>query len=199
VGSGRILHGVCSVGSFEGRSVVYEEAGGAICLLVRHTFDGARLGPDEAISLRLSGLPESLLLEIEAPFHGDPQPPNEVGSTPGLWDFEVAELFISGPGEDYTEIEVGPQGHYLALRLSGVRNPIEEGLPLHVETAITGSRWRGRVHIPREILPVGPHRINAYGIHGQGGARRYLAAFPTGGDVPDFHSLESFQWAELPE
>ncbi len=185
--------------SFEGRSVDYEKVGGAIRLLVNHTFDGARLGPGEVISLRLSGLPESLLLEIEAPFHDDPPPPNAVGSTPGLWDFEVAELFICGPGEDYIEIEVGPRGHYLVLRLSGVRKPIEQGLSLHVETAISGSRWRGRVHIPREILPAVPHRINAYGIHGQGARRRYLAAFPTGGDVPDFHCLESFQWAELPE
>lgn len=177
----------------------YEKVGGAIRLLVNHTFDGARLGAGEVISLRLSGLPESLLLEIEAPFHDDPPPPNAVGSTPGLWDFEVAELFICGPGEDYIEIEVGPRGHYLVLRLSGVRKPIEQGLSLHVETAISGSRWRGRVHIPREILPAVPHRINAYGIHGQGARRRYLAAFPTGGDVPDFHCLESFQWAELPE
>ena len=176
----------------------FEAAGGAIRLSVNHTFDGVPLDSDEVISLRLSGLPESLLLEIDAPFHDDPPPSHAVGPTPGLWDFEVVELFVCGPGEDYTEIEVGPHGHYLVLRLSGVRQPIEQGLPLHVETAITGTRWRGRVHIPHDILPVAPHRINAYGIHGQGATRRYLAVFPTGGPQPDFHSLESFQWVELP-
>jgi hypothetical protein len=178
--------------------LLYEETGGAIRLQVGKTYDGDVVGPLEQVSLRLSGLPESLLLEIEAPFHDDPPPEKVAGSTPGLWDFEVVELFVCGPEEDYIEIEVGPHGHYLALRLSGVRQPIEAGMLLQVETAITGQTWRGRVHIPREALPEGPHRINAYAIHGQGASRRYLAAFPTGGAAPDFHCLNSFQAVVLP-
>jgi len=183
----------------ESGALLYEEPGGAIQLKVSQTYDGGPVGHLEEVSLRLSGLPESLLLEIEAPFHGDPPPQTPAGSTPGLWDFEVVELFVCGPSEDYTEIEVGPHGHYLALRLSGVRRPIESGLPLHVETAISGQTWRGRVHIPREILPVGPHRMNAYAIHGQGASRRYLASFPTGGASPDFHQLNCFQAVTLPD
>ena len=183
---------------FDTGVLLYEETGGAIQVQVRQTYDGSPAQRLEQVSLRISGLPESLLLEIEAPFHSDPPPQGPAGSVPGLWDYEVVELFVCGPGEDYTEIEVGPHGHYLALRLSGVRQPIESGLPLHVETAISGQTWRGRVHIPRGILPTGPHRINAYAIHGQGASRRYLAAFPTGGPSPDFHRLGCFQPVTLP-
>ena len=180
-------------------AMTYEEAGGAVSLRVARTFDGEQLGADERVLLRLSGLPESLLLEIDAPFHDDPAPSAPPGSTPGLWEFEVVEVFLCGPAERYTEIEVGPHGHYLALRLSGVRRPIAQGLPLEVETAITAGRWRGRVQIPRDILPMGPHRINGYAIHGRGESRRYLAAFPTGGPVPDFHCLAALQPVILPQ
>jgi hypothetical protein len=121
-----------------------------------------------------------------------------VGSTPGLWDFEVVELFICGPGERYTEIEVGPRGHYLVLRLDGVRCPVEQGLALQVETAVSQQRWRGRIVIPRNLLPDGPHRINAYAIHGVGEERRFLAAFPVPGDAPDFHRLDAFEPVVLP-
>ncbi|MBJ93771.1 MAG: hypothetical protein CMP23_04765 [Rickettsiales bacterium] len=176
----------------------YEAVGGAFTLQIGATFDGRPLQSHERTQLRVSGLPESLLWEIDAPFFDDPLPAAPLGSTAGLWEFEVVELFISGPAEQYTEIEVGPAGHYLALRLDGVRRVIEEGLQLSVDTAVHGGRWRGRVHIPRAILPQGPHRINAYAIHGQAAERRYLAAFPSGGEQPDFHRLDSFVEVSLP-
>ncbi len=52
--------------------------------------------------------------------------------------------------------------------------------------------------MPRSWLPPGPHRVNAYAIHGVGAARRYLAWAPSEGEGPDFHRLEAFRPAVLP-
>jgi hypothetical protein len=175
-----------------------EAAGAALQLVVGCSWDGLPLDDSERVTLRLSGFDEFLLLEIDAPFHDDPPPPGPAASTPGLWDYEVVELFLCGPGQQYTEIEVGPHGHYLVLRLDGVRKPVEQGLALSVETAITGARWRGRVMVPRALLPAGPHRVAAYAIHGTGPGRRFCAAFPVPGESPDFHRLDAFASVVLP-
>jgi hypothetical protein len=52
--------------------------------------------------------------------------------------------------------------------------------------------------LDRALLPPPPHRINAYAIHGQGTARRYLALHPVLGDEPDFHRLECFREVTIP-
>jgi len=186
------------VNSEKSSPLQYEATGGALRLLVSRSWDGLPLAEKERVEVRISGFKEFLLVEIEAPYYGDPAPPGPVGSTPGLWEFEVVELFICGPGEQYSEFEVGPLGHFLALRMEGVRNPVEQGMDLQVETAVTGDRWRGRLVISRRLLPEGPHRLNAYAIHGEGEGRRYLAAVPVPGDEPDFHRLESFASVVLP-
>ena len=192
------LHEGAEVDTAQPSAVCLEPTGGAIRLVVANSWDGIPVTADERVSLRISGFGEFLLLEVEAQFYGDPAPPGPVGSTPGLWEFEVVELFICGPGEQYSEFEVGPLGHFLVLRMDGVRNPVEQGLDLQVETAVTGDRWRGRVMISRRLLPDGPHRLNAYAIHGEGEGRRYLAAVPVPGDGPDFHRLEAFASVVLP-
>lgn len=160
---------------------------------VKHLWDGAPVTPDHEIELFIEPGDQTWLLRVRAPFYDDPPPRGPVGSTWALWEHEVVEWFIAGPGEEYLEIELSPHGHHLALRLNGIRQVVERGLPLTYSASRTGDRWSGEARVPATWLPVGPWRVNAYGIHGVGEARTHLAAYPMRGSAPDFHRLESFR------
>jgi hypothetical protein len=134
----------------------------------------------------------ALAVEVEAPDHSDAPPPGPPGPTPRLWEHEVVELFLLGDAERYLEIELGPHGHHLVLSLHGRRRVEQQGLAIEYEARREGGRWGGRARVPRIWLPPGLARCNAYAIHGEGAARRHLAAFPVPGAEPDFHRLERF-------
>ncbi len=161
-------------------------------LVVSSTWDGVPIDPAEQATVRLALAPTHLTIDVEAPFHGDPAPARGPGPTDELWEYEVVELFLAH-GERYTEIELGPHGHHLVLRLEGRRHPVERLLPLDFEARIIGSRWQGVARIARALLPPEPWTANVYAIHGAGPDRRYLAAWPVPGAEPDFHRLECFR------
>ena len=160
---------------------------------IKGLWNGAPVTNEHQIEVQVEPGPEVWRLTVDAPFYGDPPPRALAGATWGLWDYEVVEWFIAGPGEEYLEIELGPHGHHLALQLSGVRQVRERELPLSFHAERRGSRWRGEASFPVTWLPEGPWRVNAFGIHGVDTNRTYLAAYPTGGDAPDFHKLDSFR------
>ncbi len=168
---------------------------------IQHLWDGSPAPAEEHVVLSISVVAPRLVIEVEAPLHADVPPPTcPPGPTPRLWEHEVVELFIADAGERYLEIELGPFGHHLVLQLQGVRNVVEERLPLAYSTGRCPSsrgtrgpaRWTGSASLPLDLLPTAPTRFNAYAIHGQGEERRYLAHAPTRGTEPDFHRLESF-------
>lgn len=169
---------------------------------VDRTWSGEPVGDGERAVLRLTAAGDDLVVGVEAPFHSDPPPPGPPGPTSGLWEHEVVELFVAGPGSDgeveYLEVELSPHGHHLVLRLGGVRRVVGEGLPLDFRAAIDGRRWRGEAHIPRGWLPPPPHRAAAFALHGTGGRRRYLSSVALPGDGPDFHQPRRFPPIELP-
>jgi hypothetical protein len=171
---------------------------------IKNLWRGRAATPNEAVILTLTGQPDALVVNIDAPFHKDPAPEGPVGPTPRLWETEVVELFIAGPGTDYIELEFNPYGHWLALRLDGVRNIVDERLPIRFSTFIAGRVWSGRAVVPRSVLPAGPHRVNATAMHGGTNPRnprhkrRHLSWQPLQGTVPDFHQLEAFAPVELP-
>lgn len=163
-------------------------------LVVGAAWDGARIGADEAVTLTVDESADEWIVTVEAPFHNDPPPCAAPGPLDGLWEYEVVELFVCGDdaAPTYTEIEVGPHGHYLVLQLRGVRNVIARMLPIRYDARVRGARWSGVARIPRHLLPPPPHRINAYAIHGVGARRRYLAMNPVPGANPDFHRPDRF-------
>jgi len=165
-------------------------------LAIDRTWDGRPLAEAERGTVRLELAGETLLVRVDAPFHGDPPPPGPPGPTPSLWEHEVVELFVAGPGADdavpYLEVELSPHGHHLALRLAGVRRIVEEGLPLDLRAAIETRRWRAEARVPRAWLPPPPWRAAAFAVHGAGPGRRHLASVPLPGPRPDFHQPGRF-------
>ena len=163
-------------------------------LAITSLWSGEPCREGERANVTLTRTPDgSLLFSIDAPFHGDPPPAGEPGPTWALWEHEVVELFLLGEDERYTEIEVGPYGHYLVLRLEGRRRVVEKLLPLNLVVARVGGRWTCTARLEAGLLPVGALRGNAYAIHGDREGRRYLAWAPVPGEGPDFHRLEHFR------
>lgn len=158
-------------------------------LPIRATFDGIPVAEHVDVTLEDDGA-GGLTVGIDAPRFGDPPPDAPPGPVWQLWEHEVVEVFVLGPGERYTELELGPHGHHLLLRLEGRRNAVERCLPVAASWSGAPERWQARAHLPATVLPPRPWHVNAYAIHGIGPARRYLAHAPVEG--PDFHQLERF-------
>lgn len=172
-------------------------------LCIASTWDGEAIPSAEQVAIELCDAGDDLLLTIDAPFHDDPRPTGPVGSRDRLWEHEVVELFVAGRSDRlgrprYTEVELSPHGHYLVMRLLGVRQVLAAGLPLEFKARVAGGRWRGEAKLWKCLLPPGPHTVNAYAIHGLGESRRHLALVPVPGERPDFHKLERFQPLVLP-
>lgn len=167
-------------------------------LPIRHLWDGAPADPGEHVTVSLALDPRGLRVTVDAPLHGDPPPPAPPGALWELWEHEVVELFVLGPdGHRYTELELGPHGHHLLLRLEGRRNAVEKLLPVDVTWDRGPTRWRAVAHLDWAVLPPRPWRANAYAVHGPKPNRRYLAWAPVPGAAPDFHALEHFRPIDL--
>ena len=63
-------------------------------------------------------------------------------------------------------------------------------------------RWNGQANITVDYFPPNVTHFNAYAIHNQqinGTDPIYKALYPSSGEEPDFHDLESFgEFSELP-
>lgn len=164
----------------------------SVTLAIDRTWDGRTLPARETATVTLTPGESTWHIAIDAPLAGDPPPPSEPGSTPGLWEFEVVEVMLLGLDDRYLEVEFSPHGHYLVLELHGRRNPVKQGHLMHYAARRGPVRWRGEASIPTDWLPPECSRVNAYAIRGQGQARIYMAHSPPGGDAPDFHRLSSF-------
>lgn len=159
-------------------------------LVVDRTWDDRPAGVRIEVGLRREA--EHIVIEVDAPFFDDPPPPGPPGPTLQLWNHEVVEVFFLGTDERYLEVELSPHGHHLVLELCGVRQVVRQAMPLDFTATIEGARWRGSAWVPASRLPPGWDRVNAFAIHGEGEARRFLAHQPAGGEAPNFHRLEVF-------
>lgn len=161
-------------------------------LEIAHTWDGVPVGSDERARIETTWTASDLEIAIDAPYHGDPPPAGAAGRTDGLWEYEVVELFLVGSEMRYVELEFGPHGHWLGLRLAGVRHRVGDVRTVTYRTERPGARWTGRARVASADLPDPIVQWNAFAIHGRGAARRYLAAAPVPGDSPDFHRIDAF-------
>ena len=136
------------------------------------------------------------MIEIDAPFHNDPSPPNSEVGKPyfQLWDYEVVEaFFLNETTKQYLELEFGPHGQHLVLLLHGRKNITKHSLDLEYEAQISGERWTAKAKVPKEYFPNNVNKFNAYAISGTGDKRMYKSLSSVPGDEPDFHRLHCFQ------
>ena len=165
-----------------------------VVLEVRQTWDGHPIKTTERATICFHANDTHLVVEVEAPFYDDPTHADPAGSLWKLWEWEVVELFVATTSATYTEIELGPHGHYLLLTLKGERHIVSHGHRIHYEVGHHGGRWQGNALIPLTLIPNRPWRVNAYAVHGCGAQRRYLAAEPVPGVRPNYHQLQYFRW-----
>lgn len=120
----------------------------------------------------------------------------------GLWEYDVAELFIAAPGSDrYFEFNLSPNGAWWSCEFKSPRVREEEmdvvmpEVATHAELAPDGG-WVAAMSVPLDLLRArldfGPEcRVNVAMIlnHPE---PRYLSAADLGGGTPDFHRPERF-------
>ena len=133
-----------------------------------------------------------LTVEVDSPYYGDLPPDVDPGRVDRLWDFEVCELFLLGADAQYLEVELGPHGHYLALKLQNFRNVVNDNIDIVYKTQIDGRRWQGWAEIDRKWLPQKIKAAAAFAMHGSGDARQFLAAKSSLAPTPDFHHPDCF-------
>ena len=160
---------------------------------IAKTWDGHQIQPAERVKIAYQVTASGDVdVEFDSPFYGDPAPDASPGPVWGLWDFEVVELFLVGADGTYSELEFGPHGHHLVLTLAGPREIVRRELPMEYRVERAGDRWRGHARIAAAWMPSSIVRFNAFAIHGQGPARRYLAHGALPGPKPDFHQPDRF-------
>lgn len=160
-------------------------------LIVRFDWDGTELASSEQVTFDLSLRSDLLHVEVSAPWFGDPLPPAPPGGLEGLWNHEVAELFVAGAG-GYLELELGPGGHHLALFFRNVRAREARFDLDDVQVERKDARWTGQMSVPLDRLPRGPWSANAFSLHGPPEGRRHRVAHLLPGKRPDFHQPAAF-------
>ena len=161
---------------------------------IHTTWDGQPVSP--APQVRLGRVEDAVLVEMSSPIYGAAPVEGPPARRWKLWEHEVVELFLAGPGApedaEYIELELAPTGHWLALRLRGTRNIVDDDMPVQAQARVEGAVWHGSITFPLALLPSGPLRALATAAHGPSDARRYLAHVPLPAPHPDFHQLHRF-------
>lgn len=161
-----------------------------------------------ASTFRLLWDPRALHLRVDAAFavlHVDGARPTDEKSH-GLWDHDVAELFLSRGPEPlpYAEVEGSPLGQWLDYLIAEPRTAIDHhwSSGARVRGAVGAGRFTVAIDLPWASLgasaAVGAaFRFNVYLAQGPPGQRRHLAFSPTGTAVPDFHVPARFAYLRL--
>lgn len=136
--------------------------------------------------------------------------PKTATETYGLWNWDVAEVFIGADFEDikrYREFEVSPQGEWTDLDIDLHKPEHEKGWVwnsgFQVEARIDRAArvWYGAMKIPysavdtRKAAPGNTLRINLFRSQGPGPNRREITWQPSMADT--FHVPERFGLLEL--
>ena len=159
-------------------------------------WNGRVLAAEERSHCQLTLATRHLQVRMCCPFLDDPRPPQTVGPTRGLWNYEVFELFVAeqeplGSAVHYAEFEFSPHGHWLAWEFLGPRNRSGSDPRIEFQAEISGSSWSGEAKIAREDLPAPPWRVHAFALNGLN-PRNYQVSAILPGALPDFHQPSHF-------
>lgn len=136
---------------------------------------------------------DGLRVRVQAPMlHEQKVPDAPIGSrVEGLWEHDVVELFLVGPGHQYLEIELGAGGHFLVLGFDSIRHRSEsyESFAPVLRFQKTGEKiWTSSLTIPWKMVPENLRALNAFAIM----AGQFLAYSPVPGDEPDYHQPDRY-------
>lgn len=170
-----------------------------LLLPIKNLWDGS-FCPDDRLfaQVGISTTREGLQVQVQAPMlHEQRVPDAPTGSrVDGLWEYDVVELFLVGPGHQYLEIELGAGGHFLILGFDSVRhreNSYESFEPI-LRFERTGEKmWRSSLVIPWKMVPENLRGINAFAIM----SGQHLSFAPIPGKEPDFHQPDTYPQATL--
>ena len=160
-------------------------------LTIKQTWSCTPVNSSDFVEVLIDIYSNKPSIKTNAPYYGDPAPNTPPGLTDKLWEYEVVEVFLVGEDNRYLEIEMGPHGHYLVLELDGIRNIIAKK-EINYQANILDKHWQGIAEIPKEFIPKGLNKINAFAIHGTGENRSYLAWHALPGETVDFHQPHYF-------
>ena len=108
---------------------------------IERTWSGELIPPKACVRIDLLIDTTGAHVKIDSPFYDDVPPQEPPGSTWALWEYEVVELFLVDESGSYLELEFGPHGHFLALRLVAPREMASTHLKLDYRSQIAGNRW----------------------------------------------------------
>ncbi len=140
--------------------------------------------------------------------------PNPVtdAETNGLWDWDVAEVFVGWDFENirrYKEFEVSPQGEWVDLDIDrgnpkgGTNWRWDSGFASKARIDRAAKVWYAEMRIPLDKIDTRPARagnqmrVNLYRIEGGPPSRKFIAWQPTGS--PSYHVPEAFGRLEMVE
>jgi hypothetical protein len=116
----------------------------------------------------------------------------------GLWNGDVAELFIKGDDGRYQELNVAPSGAWWSMTLSEYRKREPEAKRpelVHTSCALEAGRWEVVAAFERQSLQVDVNPSSS--IHVAGMWYRpestFLSSHPPPGIEPDYHDHGCFQ------
>lgn len=116
----------------------------------------------------------------------------------GLWEEDVAELFIKSPSGLYQELNIAPSGAWWSMTLADYRVRREIAQRPHVlslSTFIEGASWSVVAAFARSTMevPVAPDSL----LHVSGMWYQpqpcYLSSHPASGEAPDYHHRGCFE------
>ncbi|XP_075752421.1 uncharacterized protein LOC142818066 isoform X2 [Rhipicephalus microplus] len=125
---------------------------------------------------------DAIPMEMKAAFFDDTcQPPGPAGgSSIYLREYEVFQIAFVGSDGYYTQVDIGPYGHYLVTFGNIAGSTLKVDLTLSYAVNVDRYRrvWRASVRIPVSYLPPGVTSMNAWARHGRPNARHELALYP---------------------
>ncbi len=170
-----------------------------VSLSVTHQWNGDA-ATDERVraDVWLSQAREGLLVRVESPvLHEQRVPDAPMGArVEGLWEFDVVEVFLVGPGHEYLEIELGAGGHWLVLGFDRIRhrsNAYETFSPIVRYRKTETKTWVSEIVIPWNMVPENLRALNAFVI----AAGQFMAHSVLPGVEADFHQPDYYPSARL--
>jgi hypothetical protein len=120
----------------------------------------------------------------------------------GLWEDDVAELFIKSPDGTYQELNFAPSGAWWSMTLDDYRvrrtSPRRPEIR-HMTTSVVGGQWSVVVGLARASMEVPLTSQSAIHVSGMWyqDEPRYLSSSPPAGIAPDYHHPGCFETVQM--